>query len=63
MKIGRKRPERYKKSSEIPIEKYIKDYENGKITVVEIARKEGSSEPTINKRINEYYSKKRTGKT
>ena len=42
----------------INIEKYIKDYEEGKITKKEIANQENVCESTIKRRIDEYYSEK-----
>lgn len=64
-KNGQKRPKQSKKSNkiEIEIEPYINDYNEGKITISEIAKKEKVSESTIDKRIAEYYNEKRTGKT
>lgn len=58
--IGKKRPQIKRKSKtkkDINIEKYIKDYENEKITVEQIADKEGVSTTTIRNRMNDYYNK------
>ena len=47
-----------KNRKNIDIEKYIKDYESGKISIPEIAQIEDVHPNTINSRVNEYYEKK-----
>ncbi len=63
-KNGKERPKQRNVSNKIPIDikQYIKDYEKGNITVEKIAKNEGVSRTTIDRRINEYYYKKRKGK-
>lgn len=39
----------------INIEQYIEDYENGKITTIQIAKKENVARGTVNVKINTYY--------
>lgn len=46
-------------SKTINIEKYISDYENGKITVQEIAEREDLCISSTNAKINEYYLKRK----
>lgn len=53
-KNGKRRPV-LKRKREIDIEKYIKDYEEGKITIEKMAKLEGISRNTMNKILCEYY--------
>lgn len=53
-KNGKRRPV-LKRKKEIDIEKYIKDYEEGKITIEKMAKLEGISRNTMNKILCEYY--------
>ena len=55
--FGKERPKLPKTThkKKIDIAKYIKDYENGLLSVEEIAKKENTSKVTINIRINKYY--------
>lgn len=57
---GKERPQVKRKSKtkkDINIENYIKHYEDRKITVEQIANKEGVSTTTIRNRLNDYYNK------
>lgn len=57
---GKERPQVKRKSKtkkDINIENYIKDYEDRKITIEQIANKEGVSTATIRNRLNDYYNK------
>lgn len=45
------------------IEQYIRDYEEGKITVAEIAKMESVGKDTIYKTIRNYYNENRKEKT